>query len=271
MQNKISIIIVNYNSGNYLLGCLTSIRKNLSINYEVIIVDNNSQDNSFKGCQEMFSELKNFIFIQSGSNLGFSKGNNLGIKHANGSIFHFLNPDTELSGDMNKDYQRVLSEPDFIYVNPLRNPDGKMVKSEHLIPTIGNYFKALLGMGDKWFIGASVIISKENYSKIKGWNEQYWMYYEDVDLFYKINKKHLKIIKLPAIIEHIGGGCSSNVWSKKERNDVAQNSKKRFYKINRLQYQYRLINLLHEIYDILLSLRAKYNHLHSKTADNTIK
>ena len=89
----ISIIIVNYNSGAFLFNCVNSIITNLSdIDYEILVVDNKSSDDSFDRCKAiMNNRLK---LIQSNANLGFSKANNLGADRATGKILHFLNPDT---------------------------------------------------------------------------------------------------------------------------------------------------------------------------------
>lgn len=248
MSKLISIIIVNYNSGSFLKGCLTSIIKNVKINYEVIIVDNNSSDSSFEKCHESFSPYQNFIFIQTGENLGFSKGNKEGVKIAKGDIFHFLNPDTELNEDINEDYIRVLENPDVVYVNPLRNPDGRIMKSYHLVPTIQNYIMTIFKQGKKWYLGATIIISKMNYLKMGGWNDSYWLYFEDLDFFYNVYKNKLSVKSLPSIIEHIGGGCSSNVWTNKERVKVVEKAEKIFYKINGIYYQYYIIKLIGKLY-----------------------
>lgn len=95
MNNFVSIIIVNYNGKHLLEECLSSVfsidfPKN---NYEVIVVDNDSQDDSVNYIKTNFPEVK---LIESGNNLGFAGGNNLGIKYANGKYYVFLNSDTRV-------------------------------------------------------------------------------------------------------------------------------------------------------------------------------
>lgn len=249
---KVSIIIVNYNSGDYLFRCLKSISNNVLCEYEVIIVDNQSSDTSFINCMNHFDNEK-FKFINAHSNLGFAKGNNVGVKQSSGDILHFLNPDTELPKGITDDYLRTFDNPDIVYINKLQNLDKTIVKSGHLIPTIENYLKSLFGQGEKWHIGASVILSKENFYKIGEWNEAYFMYYEDLDLFYRIYRYKLKVEILPSIILHIGGGCSSNVWSNKERIKKVLKAEKQFYKINGIYWQYKIVKALHQLYEVYKS------------------
>ena len=85
-----SIIIVNYNSGRFLLDCVKSILNNLGgISYEIIVVDNKSSDSSFSDCASV--DDNHLILIQSGANMGFSRANNIGAEHASGNFLHFLN------------------------------------------------------------------------------------------------------------------------------------------------------------------------------------
>lgn len=113
----VSIIIVNYNSGEFLINCLKSIFRNIqNFSYEVIVVDNNSSDNSFSKCKIEFSDKNNFIFIHSDENVGFAKANNIGARIANGEILHFLNPDTKVFDDMESSYKIVESAPEYIYI-----------------------------------------------------------------------------------------------------------------------------------------------------------
>ena len=88
---KISIIILNYNAGDLLEKCISSIVKSNYENIEIILVDNASQDQSHIKCKEKFSQIK---LIENKENLGYCEGNNIGIKSANGEYIIILNPDT---------------------------------------------------------------------------------------------------------------------------------------------------------------------------------
>jgi len=128
-----SIIIVNYNSKRLLYNCVNSIVNSLSdIDYEVIVVDNNSSDNSFELCRSISDER--IKMISSSENLGFAKANNLGVKCSSGRIIHFLNPDTEVDDKLIEDYKRVIrdSSNNYVYVNPLRDTDGTVYYGKKL-------------------------------------------------------------------------------------------------------------------------------------------
>jgi len=87
----ISIIILNYNAGDLLLNCVDSVFKSTYSNFEVIVVDNISVDNSHIRCKEKFEKIQ---LIENKENLGYCEGNNVGIRNANGEFIVILNPDT---------------------------------------------------------------------------------------------------------------------------------------------------------------------------------
>lgn len=249
MNPSISIIIVNYNSKKLLLDCLSSIKKHIHINYEVIIIDNNSTDNSLKDAQEFICDSK-FKFIESTSNLGFAKANNMAFNYANAPILHFLNPDTIVGEELNYDYFQIVANPDYIYVTPLINKDNSIENSKNCMPTIKNSLYRLFypSKVEYWYIGASVVISRINFIKIGRWSEDYFMYSEDIDLFYKINKLGLRIVELKHPILHIGGGCSKNVWKSIEKELVGEKSYYLFFKKNRTIIEYYFIKILTILY-----------------------
>ena len=87
----VSIIILNYNAGNLLLNCVDSVFKSTYPNFEVLVVDNISTDNSHVLCKEKFEKIR---LIENKENLGYCEGNNVGIRNANGEFIVILNPDT---------------------------------------------------------------------------------------------------------------------------------------------------------------------------------
>jgi hypothetical protein len=87
----VSIIILNYNAGDLLLNCVDSVFKSAYSNFEVIVVDNISADNSHIRCKEKFEKIQ---LIENKENLGYCEGNNVGIRNANGEFIVILNPDT---------------------------------------------------------------------------------------------------------------------------------------------------------------------------------
>lgn len=253
MKTDVSIIIVNYNSGILLYNCLNSIYNRLpGLNYEVIVTDNASTDNSLQLCSR-FREDPRFIFIESKENLGFAKGCNIGADAAHGNILHFLNPDTELQEGAQRDYMRVLENPHKIYVTPLLNRDGSLENGKMELPFPRDIFWWHISRNRArfWFKGASVIVSRENFHKVGKWSEDYFMYCEDLDLFWKFWKNGLEIELLDVPVFHYGGGCSSNVWSNIERETIVQKSFRKFFRIHSSGVQYFAVKLWYLIHNTI--------------------
>jgi len=223
----LSIIIVNYNSKDFLCNCVRSIIDHLhAIQYEIIVVDNLSSDDSYKRCQEI--DDSHIFCIQAGQNLGFSKANNLGASHAKGRVLHFLNPDTQIGPTMQDDYKQVLSDVDkgnrAVYINPLQNRDGSVCYGRNALPGTTNWIKYYLCREKtQWYyIGASIIISMDDFNKIGKWNERIFMYYEDADIFCRINSSGIRSVELPSVIYHYGGGTSEHSFTNLQREVLIQ-------------------------------------------------
>src|SRR5437762_3548719 len=125
----LSIIIVNWNSKDYLRKCLKSIYANThGIDFEIIVVDNASFDGSGELLAQDFPKVR---FVQSHTNLGFARANNLGFGNSTGRNVLFLNPDTEaVGGALNELLQRLQRLPNAGVVGcKLLNTDGSMQTS----------------------------------------------------------------------------------------------------------------------------------------------
>ena len=252
MQPDISIIIVNYNTRNLLYECLSSIAENISSNIEVVVLDNASSDDSFHKCKKFSDDIR-FHLIKSDVNLGFAKGNNLAVKHSSGKILHFLNPDTKVMNDLNEDYQIVIADPSAVYVNPLMNPDGSRENSSMSLPFLKDIFKWIFYRKKArfWYKGASMIISRYNYNHLGGWSEDYFIYAEDLDFFYRFWMNSIPIKELKSTILHYGGGSSSNVWSNLEREVMVQRSNRVFYKKYSTHSEYVTVKLYFILHNLL--------------------
>lgn len=236
---EISIIIVNYNSGDFLYNCIKSILEHITnINYEIIVVDNNSTDNSLVICNDIDDAHLKIIKLKE--NIGFSKANNIGMKQSKGTVLHFLNPDTRIDSEMNKDYESILndvkSNHEYIYNNRLLNRDGSYT-DKILMPLPMSRIRQLLKisqMHDFYYIGATVILPKHLMEMLGGWNEAMFMYAEDTDLYYKAHKNRIQIRQMPAIIYHYGGASSEKAFTNITHEIIAQKSLRAFYKTNNI-------------------------------------
>lgn len=248
---SISIIIVNYNSGSLLKECLASIFEKVDDNYEIIIYDNASTDDSLKIVSDSYPCDSRIIVMMGRENLGFAKANNLAANKANGKYLHFLNPDIVVSAFLSRDYQTVINgNINMVYVTSLVDEQGRTLKTKYLIPTFVNYFNRIFQKERIafWNIGASLIISNEAFALIGGWPEDYFMYAEDLDLFYRIYMHKLAITYLETRLFHIGKGTTKNIWSERERAIKVEISFRQFYRKYGIFWQYFLLRPIHLVY-----------------------
>ena len=107
----LSIIILNYNVKELLLNCLDSIFKNKGKddNWQIIVVDNASEDRSTEAVKEKYPEIE---LVENRQNLGFAAGNNVGVKYAKAPVILFLNPDTVVIGKAIQNSYKFLMEKD---------------------------------------------------------------------------------------------------------------------------------------------------------------
>jgi O-antigen biosynthesis protein len=230
----ISVIIVNYNVKELLEQCIISIlaaSKNLKV--EIIVVDNNSFDGSVEYLKAKFSGNANIRIISSPVNLGFAKANNLGAKEARGEYLLILNPDTILQEDTlekSLNFYKTNKETGALTCK-LILPNGKLdLACRRSFPTPSVAVYRILGLSrifpnSKTFgkynltyldenktyevdaiVGAFMLIRKEIYDSVKGFDEDYFMYGEDLDLCYRIKKAGYKIYYYPetSIIHYKG-------------------------------------------------------------------
>lgn len=254
-KKDISIIIVNYNSGELLLNCIESILKNIKNSFEIIIVDNNSTDNSFENTQIKYGDRSNLIFHNTTQNIGFAKANNIGFNLSSGRLIHFLNPDTQLAESNSEDYNLILSKKkeSEVYNHSLIDSSSNIIPSKNTFPIISNYLNKFFNRKRVfyWYTGASVIIWRNFFERIGKWPTEYFMYSEDMDLYYSIQRNSGDVIELRNSILHIGGGCSTNVWNNLERLLIIQKSFKLFYKKYDRNIEYYIISAIHLAYKLI--------------------
>jgi GT2 family glycosyltransferase len=250
-----SIVIVNYNSGPYLRECIESINRSLTIGYEVVIVDNRSDDGSLNFISSLPASCPVRV-VNPGANVGFGAGCNLGADMSQGDWLHFLNPDTVVDDALDREYQGLTQAEDnrSIYVTQLADAEGKVVKSGFVLPTLANYFLALVGNRrvGRWYRGASVIMSRGTYKLLGGWSTYTLAYAEDVDLFFKAQRLGIKVEEWGVPVTHFGEGCTQNFWNAIERRIRVERATRAFYRQNGIFWQYYPIALLQVIRNLLL-------------------
>lgn len=252
----VSIIIVNYNSGQYVCHSVLSILDSISIDYEIVIWDNNSMDDSIKIVEDKVGANERLKIIKCKDNLGFAKANNRACDEAKGKIFHFLNPDTLVNKDLDSVYKEMIQkQEDYVAITRLVDEHNNDIKITHVLPTFGNYFKKLIGRKDVgyWSIGANIIMPRDVFYKIGKWSENYFMYTEDMDMFYCIFQNKIPVKTFDCSVVHVGKVSSSNKWSEYQRLKQIENSYKKFYFKYNISWQYFLIRPLQLFYTLFIN------------------
>lgn len=246
-QPMISIIIVNHNGEKWLDGCMESIRKQTYDNYETIIVDNKSTDESVKLIKTKYPEVR---LIESGKNDGFSVSNNLGMKHANGNILAFVNPDVYFDENFLRGLWEYKENNKLGIAGPtILDFQGKSHYRGGLL-SIDAY--GYMGCArDTFFVeGCALMIGKEDFNRLGGFDEKYFMYSEDIDLCWRAMMFGMKVGMTDEVsLHHYGGGSLGNTSSYKYERSVHVVSYMRRYEVEKnnlrnILKNYRLINLL---------------------------
>lgn len=212
MNIELSIIIVNYNGLKYLRECFESLQHNLKdIVYEIIVLDNNSKDNSCEYIKNNFPEIN---LIESEINYGFGKGNNEAVKQAKGEFLLLINNDTIVCDNLIPVLNTLKSDKKIgvIGINML-NANKKYIPAAGNFPNYRNMFQfqKLLDLGSEfqngifskiqyevdWLGGSFLMIPRHIYQQINGFDEDYFMYVEDVDFCKRIADKGYKRIFMP--------------------------------------------------------------------------
>jgi GT2 family glycosyltransferase len=224
---SLSIIIVSYRCWSRLDACLKSIASQQMEDIEVIVVDNNSDDGLAQSFMVNHPQVE---FILQDINGGFSQACNRGAREAKGDWLLFLNPDTILQPDTLKPLiQKATQESSWklIGIKQLNDhgkdtqPHGLFLKWWNVWPSIRilqqllnptkskhRWSKDLVSFPD-WISGAFVLIRKKDLEELGGWDERFWMYYEDMDLSKRAaDRGWLRVMYNELVCTHSHGGSS---------------------------------------------------------------
>jgi len=220
---KVSIILVNFNGTKHTVACVASIRAHApSFPYEVIVVDNGSSDAEKESLKR---QLPDCTVVQNDKNIGFGGANNIGAARAKGELLFFLNNDTIVTSDVVTPLAEAMDRsPGMGLVGPaLCNVDGTFQVSFGRFPSLvkewqtrsfGNRFNRLdpgnVGVVEEsvreWITGAAMLVRKKCFDQLGGFDESYFMYFEDVDLCYRARRLGFEIGYLADFsIIHLGG------------------------------------------------------------------
>lgn len=247
-MKDVSLIIVSYNTKELTLACIKSVyEKTQNLSYEILVVDNNSSDGSVEAIEESFPEVR---VIKSNENLGFGKANNLGIGLSQSKYVFLLNPDTVLKNNAVKIlYDFMENHPEAGAAGGmLYDDEGKRTFSFGRLPLLKEKIQLIMlphiflskeirgkinyddvnEISEAGYIsGADLMIRREVLNKTGCFDNDFFMYYEETELQFRIKKAGYKIFIVPAAeIIHLEGKSSNN----KLRREQSYKSEYLYYK-----------------------------------------
>jgi len=252
----VSIIIVNYNGGDVIIDCLASIFHNLdTTNVEVIVVDNDSRDRSPDLIEQKFPEVH---LLRQAENLGFGAANNIGAHHARGTYLFLLNSDTLIQ-------QNILP----ILVNKLKSACHLGMVGPRLLNADGSFQLSTayeIGLWGEWrtlqevrkyrqpvlraalaqqyradqevdiLVGAAMLMRRSHFFEIGGFDENFFMYFEESDLCKRFRNAGYRLLYTPDVsLIHIGGFSVAQVAGKMAAE--YRRSQRYYYQKHRPQWE----------------------------------
>ena len=224
-------IIVNYNSRGTLKNCIESLRSEKIDNLnKIIVVDNNSSDNSYK----FLEDCDTVNLVKLNKNFGFAKGCNIGASHADSDYFFFLNPDTIINNsNLDSIFNFLVKNPNVGIAGPqiFDKKDNFVMTSRHF-PCMSNVIihqsgLRLLSKNLSWLIdqnintpssevstiiGAAFMVRRKLFKSLNGFDEDYFVYFEEVDFCLRAKKAGYKTMFLSSSnVKHIGNITSKSV------------------------------------------------------------
>ena len=227
---KLSIVIICWNDLRVIPDCLRSIYEGTrSTDFEVIVSDNGSTDGSIEFVRENFPQVR---ILENGANLRFAKGNNVGIRASKGEYVLILNPDTLIhDGALDEWLKFADQHPEAgAFGCTVHNADGSYQESARPFPTawrdlIAALYLRPLGFLSDWFLsdrylgwngdterevdwqcGCCLLLRGGLLRQLGGFDEQFFYYYEEVDLCHRVWQAGYSILYTPKVsITHLGG------------------------------------------------------------------
>lgn len=258
----LSIVIVNWNAKNYLQDCLNSIIDNSSgLNIEIIVVDNASTDKSVETIKIYFPQT---VLIENHDNRGFGAANNQGIKISKAEYVLLLNPDTIVLPDALTNMVKFMeTERDAGIVGcKILETDGTINTSVRKFPTLFTEITHLISTKKKnstelsqerfdynktcevdSLSGCCLLIRKESIRNIGYFDEEYFMYADDIDVCYRMKKSNFKVFYFSdAQVVHHGGKSSEQAGFRTSVESFK--SIRKYFKKHHNLAKYLLFNIL---------------------------
>lgn len=226
-MTKLTIIVLNYNAGDYLIDCLNSIRQlETEVEVKTVVIDNASRDTSIEKAKEKFPQ---FEYILNDKNLGFGAGNNIGLRQVETEYVLLLNPDTQLEKGVIPFLLKFMDDNPLVGASSCKVllPNGQVDLTAHrgfptplasLLYFFGN--NSLYHLTDRdlnsthevdAITGAFFLARMQVLKKLNFFDEDFFLYAEDLDLCYRIKQLGFKIMYIPSVAILHNKGLSSGI------------------------------------------------------------
>ncbi len=236
-QPKISIIYVNYFSEKYLTISIESLLNNiLNIDYEIIVVDNSVNIESKDKLEKLKEKYSNISLFFNNENYGFGKGCNIGVKYARGEYIVFVNPDIIFKNNSILDLMNIIEKDLSIGAVGCLTYEGERGYKPGGARKFHTFFTEFLERSNivnflyknpyyfRWnfdsikavdaLMGAIFITRKDVFEKLGGFDENFFLYYEEIDFFKRLWNNGYKVFFInTSYVIHIGGVSTKNNFS----------------------------------------------------------
>jgi len=236
---KISFITINYNSSKYTIELIKSINIYTSLDYEVIVIDNASEEEDYLKLEQFTSQNKKVKLIKNSSNEGFSSGNMLGSKYATGEYFFFINNDTQLLNDTSLILSKYLDNNLSVSLATakIKDENGNFSSSYKLFPSLikemfgnslarkfskynfpSNKIKLSTPTLVEVISGSCMFFRAIDFKSIGGFDKSFFLYCEEEDLSKRVWNYGKQVIFLPdaEILHHSGGSTKKSFEIERE-------------------------------------------------------
>lgn len=236
-EGVVTVVVVSWNAGEQLFACVESIKNNGNgLVRNIVVVDNNS----FDGCEKRVEGLDYVTLIRAGDNLGFGRACNIGARTAKTEYLLFLNPDAAIYANTLPEVLSYMQNPKNAQVGicgvQLLDEAGRIARSCSRFPSVTGFGAHALALNRlfprlghrmaEWdhagtkrvdqVIGAFFWVRRSLFEKLEGFDERFFVYFEEVDFSYRASRLGLSSIYLGGVQAfHAGGGTSNQVKARR--------------------------------------------------------
>ena len=266
-MKKVAVVILNFKVKDEVIECVQSVESSTYKNVEIIVVDNNSDD----GIDEAIKKFAEVDFIQNQENLGYTGGNNMGIKRAlykKADYVFILNPDTVIEKRSIENLVKVADKGDGGICGPkILFGDKETIWYGGGIIDLDNILGIHRGMDEKdkgqydrveeteFVSGAAMFIKAQVFNKIGFFDNQYFLYLEDMEFCFRAKKEGVGIIYIPQAIVYHKNAKSTGLGSPLQDYYISRN--RLLFAFKYLSWRKRLVLLKHIILTSYFSTRRQ--------------